>query len=164
MEAFQVITVLATLLCSLVAGFLFAFAVVIMPGIRDLSDRDYLRAFQVIDRVIQRNQPVFMLVWVGSVLAILASAVLGLWRLDGIERVALIIAMLAYVLGVQLPTFAINVPLNNRVQALDIDGESEAVLSGLRQEYEQRWNRWNRIRTGIAVLVSAALIVLCYSL
>lgn len=164
MEVFQAITILATLLCSLVAGFLFAFAVVIMPGMRDLSDRDYLRAFQVMDRVIQRNQPVFMLVWVGSVLAILASAVLGLWRLDGMERILLVIAMLAYILGVQLPTFIINVPLNNRVQALEIDGESEAVLAGLRQEYELRWNRWNRIRTVIAVLVSAALIVLCYSL
>jgi uncharacterized membrane protein len=37
----------------LVAGFLFAFAAVIMPGIRSLGDRAFIRAFQVIDRVIQ---------------------------------------------------------------------------------------------------------------
>jgi hypothetical protein len=41
---------LSTLLCSLVAGFVFAFAVVVMPGIQTLSDRDYLRAFKVMDR------------------------------------------------------------------------------------------------------------------
>ena len=52
-----------------VAGVVFAFAVVVMPGIRTLPDADFLRAFQVIDRVIQDNQPLFLLVWVGSIVA-----------------------------------------------------------------------------------------------
>lgn len=56
---FQISLGLATLLCSLVAGFLFSFAIVVMPGISDLNDREFLRAFQVMDRVIQNNQPVF---------------------------------------------------------------------------------------------------------
>ncbi len=67
MGIFQIALILATFLCSLVAGFLFAFALVAMPGIRSLNDREFIRAFQVMDRVIQDNQPVFMLVWVGSV-------------------------------------------------------------------------------------------------
>ncbi|MEO0435047.1 MAG: hypothetical protein AAF151_25515, partial [Cyanobacteria bacterium J06656_5] len=33
---FQIILILATLLCSLIAGFLFAFASVVMPGIKKL--------------------------------------------------------------------------------------------------------------------------------
>ena len=65
MGIFQIALFLATFLCSLVAGFLFAFALVVMPGIRSLNDREFIRAFQVIDRVIQNNQPIFMLVWVG---------------------------------------------------------------------------------------------------
>ena len=36
---------LATLLCALVAGFLFAFAVVVMPGIATLDDTGFLRGF-----------------------------------------------------------------------------------------------------------------------
>lgn len=67
------------LLCSLVAGFLFAFAVVVMPGIKRLDDAGFLRAFQVIDGVIQRGQPLFGLIWVGSVLAVLVAGVLGFW-------------------------------------------------------------------------------------
>ena len=51
----QIALALATFLCSLVAGFLFAFAVVVMPGIRNLGDREFLRAFQEIDGVIQRG-------------------------------------------------------------------------------------------------------------
>ncbi len=45
----EVALILATFLCSLVAGFLFAFAEVLMPGIRALGDREFIRAFQAMD-------------------------------------------------------------------------------------------------------------------
>jgi uncharacterized membrane protein len=54
---FQILLIVTTLLCSLVAGFLFAFATIVMPGIKQLSDRDFIRAFQVIDGMVQKNQP-----------------------------------------------------------------------------------------------------------
>ena len=65
MGIFQIVLILAAFLCSLVAGFVFAFAFVVMPGIRSLNDREFIRAFQVMDRIIQNNQPV--LCWSGSV-------------------------------------------------------------------------------------------------
>ena len=160
MEIFQIIVFLATFLCSLVAGFLFAFAIVVMPGIRNLNDRDFIRAFQVMDRVIQNNQPIFVLVWVGSVAALVASLVLGIWQLDGTGRLLIIFAAAAYLLGVQLPTFAVNIPLNNKLQALDIDAVNAAVEKTARQEFEARWNLWNAIRTAFACLTSALLILL----
>ena len=52
---FQFVLVLTTFLCSLVAGFLLAFAVVAMPGIKSLNDRDFLKAFQAMDRIIQKQ-------------------------------------------------------------------------------------------------------------
>jgi uncharacterized membrane protein len=48
----QAVLMCATFLCSLVAGFLFAFAAVVMPGIRSLNDGNFIRAFQVIDHVL----------------------------------------------------------------------------------------------------------------
>ena len=108
MGIFQIILILATFLCSLVAGFLFAFAVVAMPGIGSLNDREFIQAFQVMDRVIQNNQPIFLFVWVGSVVALIASVVLGIGQLDGAGRLLIIFAALAYLLGVQLPTVTIN--------------------------------------------------------
>ena len=60
MGVFQIAIILAAFLCSLVAGFLFAFAIVTMPGIRSLNDQEFLRAFQVMDRVIQNKQPLFI--------------------------------------------------------------------------------------------------------
>ena len=43
--------IIATLLCSLVAGFLFAFKIVVMPGIHKLNDRDFIHAFQEMDDI-----------------------------------------------------------------------------------------------------------------
>ena len=110
MGIFQIALLLATFLCSLVAGLLFAFALVVIPGIRSLNDREFIRAFQVMDRVIQNNQPVFMLVWVGSVVSLVSSAVLGTGQLDVFERLLLLLVVLSYFLCIYLPTIAINIP------------------------------------------------------
>jgi uncharacterized membrane protein len=67
---FQIVLILAAFLCSWVAGILFAFAVVVMLGKRRLADRDFLRAFQVMDRVIQNNPPMLMWFWMGSIVVL----------------------------------------------------------------------------------------------
>ena len=160
MGIFQIALILATLLCSLTAGFVFAFAVVVMPGIRSLDDREFIRAFQVIDGVIQNGQPIFVLVWIGSAVALVTSTVLGFGQLDGTGRLLIVFAALIYVLGVQLPTFTINVPLNNKLQTLDVDALNEATRKAAREDFEPRWILWNSIRTALASLASALLITL----
>jgi uncharacterized membrane protein len=156
----QAVTVAATGLCSLVAGFLFAFAVVIMPGLGRLDDGGFIRGFQVIDGVIQRNQPLFVAVWVGSVVMLLAAAVLGVRGLDGTDRLLVVAAALLYGISVQLPTFAINVPLNNALQRLDPGSMDPAALKRAREAFEPRWNRWNAFRTVCACLTAVLLLVL----
>jgi uncharacterized membrane protein len=164
MGLFHMALIVAAFLCSLVAGFLFAFAIVVMPGIRTLSDRAFLRAFQVMDRVIQNNQPVFMVVWVGSVVTLVAAAVLGYEQLDPVGRVLIISAALAYVVGVQVPTATINVPLNNKLQTLDVTALDENHQRAARQDFEPRWNRWNVLRASIACVVSVVLLALLFRL
>lgn len=159
MTTFHILLLLTTLLCSLVAGFLFAFAVVVMPGIRRLDDGGFIRAFQVIDGVIQNNQPLFVLVWLGSVLAAVAAGVSGLWALDGADRMLLVIAVLVYIFGVQAPTFVINIPLNNRLQKLDASAMAEPARKRARDEFEPRWNRWNAIRTALATVASILMLL-----
>ena len=56
MEVFQIALILATFLCSLVAGLLFVFAVVVMPGIGSLNDREFIRAFQVMEGESSRSR------------------------------------------------------------------------------------------------------------
>lgn len=157
MVIFQTVLILATFLCSLTAGFLFAFAVVAMPGIGKLNDRSFIRAFQVMDRIIQNNQPLFMVVWLGSVLALIGAVSLGFRQVDGSGLFLLLAALLNYMLGVQLPTAIINIPLNNRIQAVSVDELDDAGAKAARNAFESRWNRWNVFRTIFACLTSAIL-------
>ena len=160
MSALDICLLLSALLVTLVAGLVLTFAIVVMPGIRPLSDRDYLQAFKGMDGVIQRNHPVFMLVWVGSVLAMLVATGLGAVQLAGMERLLLLVACAAYLLGVQLPTATINVPLNNELQVNNLASMSETELRDLRRRFEPTWNRWNVNRTVVAATVSVVQLIL----
>ena len=159
MSVLELALILATLFCAITAGFAFALATVVMPGLGKLEDKAFIRGFQVIDGVIQAGQPVFGVVWIGAAVALLLSAVLGALQLDGLERVVLVGSALIYVVGVQVPTFRINVPLNNALQKLDVDAMDDDALASARRDFEARWVRWNAIRTVIAALVSVALMV-----
>jgi uncharacterized membrane protein len=158
--AAQIALAMAAFLCSLVAGFLWASAIVVMPGIRHLGDREFIRAFQEIDGIIQRGHPLFGVVWLGSVLVLVIGIALGIGQVVGLDRMLLVLAGGVYLLGVQLPTFIVNVPLNNELQALDVDVANEAACRSARERFEPRWNRWNTVRTALAVLTSATLISL----
>lgn len=160
MSIFQIVFIIAVLLCSLTAGFLLGFAVVVMPGLKRLSDSEYLKAFQAIDGIIQDGQPLFMLMWVGSVILLVISVVLGIGHLESPERLYLILATLVYLFGVHVPTIAVNIPMNNALKNMNIDALSEQDVRNAREDFEPRWNRWNRIRTMFSIFTVVLLIVL----
>ena len=153
----------STLLCALVTGFVFTYAVVVMPGFAKLDDREFIHAFQVTDGVIQNNQPLFMLAWVGSIVSVVATMILGFIELHGIERWTVIAIGFVYLMGVQGITILIHLPLNNRLQRLEIDEMDPESLSKERNKFETRWNYFNNIRTLIASAVSFSLMLLIYA-
>ena len=162
MTLFVGFLIVSTLLCALVTGFIFTYAVVVMPGFAKLDDRDFIRAFQVTDGVIQNNQPLFMHAWVGSIVSIVATMILGFIELHGIERWTVIAIGFVYLLGVQGITIRIHLPLNNRLQRLEIDELDPESLSKERNKFETRWNYFNNIRTLIAFAVSFSLMLFIY--
>ena len=161
METIEIILLFATFLCTMVAGLVYTFAVVVMPGIRQLNDHDFLNAFKVMDGIIQNNHPLFMIVWVGSVLTLLSLFAVSFWTLSGIELLAVCVATFLYLFGVQLPTLSINVPLNNKLQSLNLDELSQSDLNAARNEFETTWVIWNIRRTWVSVVVALTLIALC---
>lgn len=156
---FNGLLVFATLTTLLVTGLLFTFSLLVMPGLGQLEDRSFLRSFQEIDRIIQHNHPVFVVVWLGSIISLLAAAVMGFGQLEGLAQGLLIAATAFYLLGVQLPTVRGNVPLNNQLQTLELTTMSEPDLAQARRSFEQPWNRFNFIRTLICLGVATLLIV-----
>ena len=163
MTLFVGFLLVSTLLCALVTGFIFTYAVVVMPGFAKLDDRDFIRAFQVTDGVIQNNQPLFMLAWVGSIVSVVATMILGFIELHGIERWTVIAIGFVYLMGVQGVTILIHLPLNYRLQRLEIDEMDPESLSKERNKFETRWNYFNNIRTLIAFAVSFSLMLIIYA-
>ena len=160
MDLIQFAILVSALLCSLVSGLVLTFAIIVMPGIRAFDDLGYLKAFKLIDRVIQNNQPLFMMVWLGSAVMLMATTLYGLWQLEGVDRLLMIVTCTIFIFGVHVPTMTINVPLNNHLQAQDLDALSDSELSKMAETFESRWMRWNTIRTVVAITATVLLLVL----
>lgn len=156
---FSGLLIFSTLTTLLVTGLLFTFALLVMPGLGQLDDRSFLRGFQEIDRIIQHGHPVFVVVWLGSILSLLAATVMGFGQLEGLAQGLLVTATVLYILGVQVPTGRGNVPLNNELQKIELTTLSERDLAEARQAFEPAWNRINLFRTIISVGVAILLIV-----
>ena len=156
---FQSSLLLATILTTLATGFILIFVIVIMPGIGSLDNAEFLRAFQGVDKIVQDGQVVFGLVWAGSVLSLITATVLGFTQLEGWARALLILAAVIYLLGTQLTTITVHLPLNNHVKTLNIATLDDVTVQEERQNFEARWTRWNVIRTIFALLASILLMV-----
>ena len=76
MDFLDISLIFSILSCSLVTGFIFTYAIVVLPGFSKLDHKEYIRAFQVTDEVIQNNQPLFMLTWIGSILSVLGLSLI----------------------------------------------------------------------------------------
>ena len=160
MEPLHLVLMLSIILCSLVAGLLFAFAVVVMLGIAKLDDKEFLLAFKHMDGIIQDNHPLFILVWAGSILSVIITLIMGIMDLSGGEIYLLGFASALYLFGVQLPTFRFNIPLNNSLQKMDIAALEESEVALSRAGFEIPWNRWNRIRTINSIIAVSMLLLL----
>ena len=160
MNILDISLIFSILTCSLVTGFIFTYAVVVMPGLSTLNDKEFIRTFQVTDGIIQNNQPLFMLTWVGSIIAILSSILIAIIFVGISETWLIILVGVVYLLGVQGITISIHIPLNNHLQQVNIDELNLQKLSEERIKFENKWNKFNIIRTVIAFSVSVILLLI----
>ena len=160
MDVLDISLIFSILSCSLVGGFIFTYAIVVMPGLSNLNDKDFLKAFQVTDAVIQNNQPLFMFTWIGSIVAMLTSILVSLVSVGLSETWLILLIAAAYFLGVQGITVAIHIPLNNHIHNVKIEELNDGTLADERLKFETKWNFFNYIRTSIAISVSVLLLIL----
>ena len=115
MEILNISLFFSTLLCSLVTGFILTYAIVVMPGLSKLDDKEFIKAFQVTDGIIQNNQPIFILIWVGSIISVVSTIIISIFTLGILEGWKIIFVSLVYLIGVQAITIIIHLPLNKPV-------------------------------------------------
>jgi uncharacterized membrane protein len=160
MDVLNISLIFSILSCSLVGGFIFTYAVVVMPGLSKLNDKDFLRAFQVTDAIIQNKQSLFMFTWIGSIVAMLTTILVSLVSVGLPETWLILLIGVAYLLGVQGITVAIHIPLNNHIQKVKIEELNDETLANERLKFETRWNFFNYIRTSVAISVSVLMLIL----
>ena len=132
--------VTAAVVTGLVAGLYLAFSTAVMPGLGRGSDHAFVETMRHVNAAIQN--PVFFAVFFGSILL----PALAAWRSTG-PATAWAWAGLACSLVAFALTMAVNVPLNNR---LDAAGDDHRAA---RAAYERPWTRANTAR---AIASSAA--------
>ena len=159
MDLLDILLIFSILSCGLVGGFIFTYAIVVMPGLSKLNDKDFLRAFQVTDAIIQNNQPLFMFTWIGSIVAMLTTILVSLVSVGLSETWLILLIAVAYLLGVQGITATIHIPLNNHIHNVKIEELNDETLADERLKFETKWNFFNYIRTSIAISVSLLLLV-----
>ena len=159
MDFLDISLIFSILSCSLVTGFIFTYAIVVLPGFSKLDDKEYIRAFQVTDEVIQNNQPLFMLTWIGSIISVLGAILASILSPDLGETWFIVLIGVVYLVGVQGITITIHLPINNHIKDLNLDELDNQTLIKERLKLETKWNYFNNIRTGAGLFVIMSLLL-----
>jgi len=141
------------LLSALVTGFILTYAIVIMPGLSNLDDKEFIKAFQVTDGIIQNDQPIFIVIWIGSIVSVLSTIITSILCLGILDAWLIIFVSVVYLLLVQGITILIHLPLNKSIQNIDINSSNFQTLSKERIAFEKKCNYFNNIRTVVAFIV-----------
>jgi uncharacterized membrane protein len=158
MDVFRGISlVAATITMGLAAGLFYTFSISVMPGLGRTADRSFVDAMQRINVAILNGW--FALAFGG---ALVCTALATLLQLGAEGRAVLLWTVAALVLyGTVLGiTFAVNVPLNNELNAAGAP-DRIADLAAVRERFEATWVRWNVVR---AVASTAAFGCLTWAL
>ena len=153
MDILDISLFFSILLSALVTGFILTYAIVIMPGLSNLDDKEFIKAFQVTDGIIQNNQPIFILIWIGSIVSVLSTIITSILSLGILDAWLIIFVSVVYLLLVQGITILIHLPLNKSIQNIDISASNSETLSKMRKSFETKWNYFNNVRTVVAFFV-----------
>jgi len=141
----------ATVTMGLIAGFFYAYAVSVMPGLADADDRTLVDAMQQINEAVEN--PFFFLTFLGAPLVTAVAAVLQ-WRCGRAVR-WVVAAFVLYAIAF-LATFAFNIPLNNELADAGDPGQIDD-LGSVRDDYYTPWVAWNIVRTVASTAALACL-------
>ena len=112
-----VLTFATALGCGLMAGLFFTFSVFQMRALDRLGPAPAIAAMQSINTTILT--PLFLFVFMGSLLASLVLGVIVLVDLEGSERTYVLLGCGLYLVGVMAVTIGYHVPRNNALDAVD---------------------------------------------
>ncbi|MFD2570440.1 DUF1772 domain-containing protein [Spirosoma soli] len=146
---------------ALMSGLFYAFSWAVMPGLKRLPDAAYIAAMQSINRAIQN--PVFFAAFLGAALLLPLSTYLEYSpsKPVSLRFWLLLVASVVYIVGVIGVTSAGNVPLNETLDAFDVQSASVSDIANHRRAFEVRWSQFHTIRTGASFLTILLVVAAC---
>ncbi|MBL3549940.1 DUF1772 domain-containing protein [Chryseobacterium sp. KMC2] len=156
MKMATLLLIFTAVLTALIAGLFYAYSCSVVLGLGKLSDGEYLKAMQSINREILN--PVFFMSFMGT--AVLLPVAAFVFRGQP-AFIFLLLATLAYLIGVFGVTVAGNVPMNDILDKFDISGATTDAIQQMREGFEKRWNLLNNIRTVFSVISIALVVCAC---
>ena len=153
-EASIIVGILALLGAALVGGVFFAFSSFVMKALGRLPSSQGIAAMQSINVVVINRS--FLGVFMGTMILSLMAAGLAVMDWGSAAAPWFLAGALSYLFGTFLVTAVGNVPLNDRLAALEA-GSCEAVAVWRR--YLARWTGLNTLRTVSAAFASLAFTV-----
>jgi len=157
MKMTTVFLLITAVLTALIAGLFYAYSCSVVLGLGKLSDAEYLKSMQSINREILN--PVFFMSFMGT--AVLLPVTTFLFRGQQPAFLFLLLASAAYLIGVFAVTIAGNVPMNDMLDKFDVNGSTADAISQMRGNFENRWNFLNNIRTVFSVISIVLVICAC---
>ena len=157
MKTETIILAQAILFTGLMAGIFFTWSNAVKPGIGKLSDLEYLRAFQSMNRVILNNT--FKIIFSG---AIITTGLLPIFYFNLYPNNIFLVFLSAFIIywvGAFGVTIFGNIPLNELFDRTSLESISFEELKTLRTSIEVKWNNFNLIRS-ISSIVSFILLIL----
>jgi uncharacterized membrane protein len=147
-----VIVMILILAVALISGLLFSFTIAVSPGLKHLSDVEYLKTMKNINKEILN--PVFLFCFLCPLL--LFPLTIYIQQNDGFNRWLLVAGFLTYCIVIGITAF-VNVPLNNQLERLNLLNTGGKQLETFRTLFENRWTFWNNVRTVSSLLSSIFL-------
>jgi uncharacterized membrane protein len=140
---------IAALAAGLVAGVFLTFSDFVMRSLAAAEPRGGAEAMQEINRKVYRS--IFMVLLLGMVPVSVVIAFFGIASVPGLAGITMTLGGAFYTIGVFLVTVFFNVPMNKRLDAMDIS--RPATLDYWRL-YARRWTWWNHVRSATAAMAA----------
>jgi uncharacterized membrane protein len=154
-----ILLITSTVFAGLMAGLFYAWSISVTPGLANVSDENYLHAFQSMNRAILN--PLFFIAFMGQAILLPLLSFLYFKSSAPGQFMYILSATILYLAGCMAFTIFGNVPLNETLEALKIGNLSPNEMDAFRKGFENKWNNLNWIRTASTLLSLLLLIIAC---
>jgi uncharacterized membrane protein len=159
MKASDIILLFTATFSALMAGLFYSYSCSVIFGLGKLSDIEYIKAMQSINREIQN--PIFFTCFFGILLLLPLSTYLNFTQPLSFRFWLLLTATLTYFVGAFGVTIFGNVPLNNSLESFKQLNVTSETINIQRNMFEGKWNNLNTIRTISSVTTLILVIIAC---